>query len=504
MTFSNSVLEEMMETFGVSKDGSKSIKSIIYNLATTGNLVPQIPEETHSPEVVKLINKDEVLHEIRSGWLNLKLSACAEIYNGNSTSAAEKALMEKHENGLNYIATKDVGYGFQSIEYETGLKIGTEKNNFKIAQVNSILICLEGGSAGKKMGILSEDVAFGNKLFAVVCKEWIQPKFLLMYFLSSKFQIDFRSKMSGIIGGISKANFSSIQIPVPPLAEQNRIIDRVESLIAICDALQVAQTDQRRFNGLLRRSAIDAVSTAQTPEELQISWNRIQDNWSDLVRGLDGLDDLRDLILGIAFSGLLTRTSNFPLDEWEPTTLGVLCDVRDGTHDSPRKATIGYPLVTSKNLKKGLVDLENSYLISESDYQEISKRSRVDKYDVLISMIGTVGQVAIVKDQPEYAIKNVGLIKTGSELLSGFIGYYLISPQAKSHINIASSGGVQKFLSLGKLRALPIKIPNPQIQEQIVLLLDRLMSVCEELEKNTIQANMLADRFTQSVLANSL
>ena len=151
-----------------------------------------------------------------------------------------------------------------------------------------------------------------------------------------------------------------------------------------------------------------------------------------------------------------------------------------------------------------MVDLENSYLISESDYQEISKRSRVDKYDVLISMIGTVGQVAIVKDQPEYAIKNVGLIKTGSELLSGFIGYYLISPQAKSHINIASSGGVQKFLSLGKLRALPIKIPNPQIQEQIVLLLDRLMSVCEELEKNTIQANMLADRFTQSVLANSL
>lgn len=288
------------------------------------------------------------------------------------------------------------------------------------------------------------------------------------------------------------------------LESQQNIINKYKEIKAIVERLDLQRQKRDEIVVFARKSAVSAISTAQSPEELQIAWNRIRDNWDDLVRGLDALDDLRDLILGIAFSGLLTRTSTFPLDDWEPTTLGVLCDVRDGTHDSPRKATIGYPLVTSKNLKKGLVDLEHSYLISESDYQEISKRSRVDKHDVLISMIGTVGQVAVVKDEPEYAIKNVGLIKTGSELLSRFVGYYLVSPQAKNYTNMASSGGVQKFLSLGKLRALPIKIPNPQIQEQIVLLLDRLMSVCEELEKSTIKANKLADRFTQSVLANSL
>lgn len=288
------------------------------------------------------------------------------------------------------------------------------------------------------------------------------------------------------------------------LESQQNIINKYKEIKAIVERLDLQRQKRDEIVLFARKSAVSAISTAQSPEELQIAWNRIRDNWDDLVRGLDALDDLRDLILGIAFSGLLTRTSTFPLDDWEPTTLGVLCDVRDGTHDSPRKATIGYPLVTSKNLKKGLVDLEHSYLISESDYQEISKRSRVDKHDVLISMIGTVGQVAVVKDEPEYAIKNVGLIKTGSELLSRFVGYYLVSPQAKNYTNMASSGGVQKFLSLGKLRALPIKIPNPQIQEQIVLLLDRLMSVCEELEKSTIKANKLADRFTQSVLANSL
>ena len=305
------------------------------------------------------------------------------------------------------------------------------------------------------------------------------------------------------VNNLSTRQIKDSLLPLPPRDMQREIVAFVRGVYDLCDKLDTSLNSKKNLANLARKSAISAILMAHSANELDIAWSRIQDNWSDLVQGLDGLDDLRDLALGITFSGRLTRTANLPQDEWDLTTLGDLCDVRDGTHDSPRKATTGYPLVTSKNLKKGLVDLENSYLISENDYQEISRRSRVDKFDVLISLIGTVGQVAIVKDQPEYAIKNVGLIKTGSELLSRFIAYYLVSPQAKSHINAASSGGVQKFLSLGKLRALPISIPNPKIQEQVVLQLDQLMSVCEELEKNTIEADILANRFTQSLLATS-
>jgi type I restriction enzyme S subunit len=527
------MLEEMIETLGVSKDGSKTIKSVIYNLATTGNLVPQIPKETHSPELLKLMKKDEVLHEIKSGWLNLKLSACAEIYNGNSTSAAEKALMEKNESGFNYISTKDVGYGFQSIEYETGLKIVTEKNNFKIAPVNSLLICLEGGSAGKKMGILSEDVAFGNKLFAVVCKEWIQPKFLLMYFLSSKFQIDFRNNMSGIIGGISKANFINIQIPIPPLVEQNRIIDKVESLIAICDESEVAQADQRRFNGLLRSSAIDAVSTAQTPEELQIAWNRIQDNWEVIAGTPESIESLRNLILSLAISGNLTKgfISQDSVEElldnvgkkinpypemsderfaipthWKWVSLASVAEHQLGKmlHTAKMRGTRRQYLRSVNVRPDGTIDLTdlNEMLIPDSEIEKYS----VVRGDLFVNEGGDVGRNAIFDLEIDFdlAFQNqLHRLRPVCEIENRYIQFVLRQAKSQGILAQMSSGVTIQHFSATALRRFAVPLPPLSEQKLIVEKVNQLMKFCDELERGMYEIMDFAEKYARSVVSAS-
>ncbi|MEI7099656.1 restriction endonuclease subunit S, partial [Klebsiella pneumoniae] len=84
--------------------------------------------------------------------------------------------------------------------------------------------------------------------------------------------------------------------------------------------------------------------------------------------------------------------------------------IADGTHDSPKQSAIGNLLVTSKNIIDGELDLSKSYFISEEDYSKINQRSKVDKNDVLLSMIGTVGQACVVEQEPNFAIKNVGLL----------------------------------------------------------------------------------------------
>jgi len=493
------MLEEMIETVGVSKDGSKTIKSIIYNLATTGNLVPQIPKETQSPEVLKLIKKDEVLHEIKSGWLNLKLSACAEIYNGNSTSAAEKALMEINESGLNYIATKDVGYGFQSIEYETGLKIVTEKNNFKIAPVNSLLICLEGGSAGKKMGILSEDVVFGNKLFAVVCKEWIQPKFLLMYFLSSKFQIDFRNNMSGIIGGISKANFSNIHIPIPPLAEQNRIIDKVESLIAICDELEVAQADQRRFNGLLRSSAIDAVSTAQTPEELQIAWNRIQDHWEVLTGPSDSVESIRLLVHDLATRGNLSGEEIF-----EVVVLKDIAQINYGYTESAKHTEVGPRFLRITDIQQGKVDWNTVPYCPISSADE--EKHLLKDGDLVFARTGATTGKSFLLNNPPRSVCASYLIRVRPDVkkvLPEYLYLYFQSGQYWVDVKSGMSGTAQGGFNSSKLGALAIRIPDLATQARIVKKTNELLQVCEDLDRSLFRRQILAEKFARSVVSIS-
>jgi len=86
-------------------------------------------------------------------------------------------------------------------------------------------------------------------------------------------------------------------------------------------------------------------------------------------------------------------------------------DVRDGTYDTPKYVTEGYPLVTSKNLYTGHLDLSNVKYISERDRLKISERSFVEKGDVLFAMIGSIGNPVIVEIEPDFSIKNVALFK---------------------------------------------------------------------------------------------
>lgn len=156
---------------------------------------------------------------------------------------------------------------------------------------------------------------------------------------------------------------------------------------------------------------------------------------------------------------------------WSKQKLCEICDVRDGTHDSPKPAQFGYPLVTSKHITKNKIDLESTYFISEDDYNSVNKRSKVDKFDILISMIGTVGEVVLVKDEPNFAIKNVGLIKTNNEILSKYLFYYLISPTGQNVLKSFHTGATQKFISLGKLRNLPVRLPPQKNRESIASIL---------------------------------
>jgi type I restriction enzyme S subunit len=148
--------------------------------------------------------------------------------------------------------------------------------------------------------------------------------------------------------------------------------------------------------------------------------------------------------------------------EWISIPASDFClSVRDGTHDSPKEVLSGGKnLVTSRHIKGGLLDLSTSYKISGSDYEEINKRSKVDQWDILFSMIGTVGEVLLVKEPPDFAIKNVGLFKSKDEITGKWLYYYLQSPNAKEEIYMSMRGSTQQYIPLGALRSFPIRHPQ--------------------------------------------
>lgn len=187
------------------------------------------------------------------------------------------------------------------------------------------------------------------------------------------------------------------------------------------------------------------------------------------------LDCLAQSIFVEMFGDLFLNSKGFPVFR-----LGDVCDVRDGTHDSPAFISEGYPLVTSKNLKNGCIDLCDVGYISKSDYISINKRSKVDKGDLLMPMIGTIGNPVLVREEPNFAIKNMALIKFTEKSPSRlFVHQFLNGDCFDRLVANRNKGGTQKFLSLGEIRGLPLPIPPLSLQREFDRRIERLSDLKE-------------------------
>lgn len=167
-------------------------------------------------------------------------------------------------------------------------------------------------------------------------------------------------------------------------------------------------------------------------------------------------------------------------------------DVRDGTHDSPKRVNVGKKLITTKNLEDNRIDFTNAKNISLNDFKRINERSRVDQFDILLSMIGTVGNVYQERSAfPDYAIKNLALLKFhGDELLSNWMNYYLQSKKGQSKIHQRLSGGTQQYISLTDLRNIEITLPNRDQMELCIKPLRYLDDLI--LKNNQINDNLIS------------
>ena len=165
------------------------------------------------------------------------------------------------------------------------------------------------------------------------------------------------------------------------------------------------------------------------------------------------------------------------MEEWKIIKACDYCyNVTDGTHDSPKQKEVGKHLITSKHIKENRIDFEHAYKISEEDYKKIISRSKVDQWDILISMIGAYCGFCCIESstQTDYAIKNVGLFKIGDELKCRWLYYYLTSPQGKEQLSILRSGSSQPYIPLGALRNLDIPVPSTQYMELTISILKSL------------------------------
>lgn len=191
-------------------------------------------------------------NRLPEGWEIKSLADIGNIFSGNSINAKLKEEKYEKTQGTPYVATKDISYN-SVINYDNGINIPLDDvNKFRLAKKETIFICAEGGSAGRKVGLLNQDVYFVNKLFALETNSDINSKFCFYWYLSNEFKSNFKDKLKGLIGGVSKTDFKKLPIPIPPLYEQKRIVAKIDGLFTKIDkAITLTEESLKQAKNLL-------------------------------------------------------------------------------------------------------------------------------------------------------------------------------------------------------------------------------------------------------------
>ena len=226
------------------------------------------------------------LAEIPEEWEVKKIKHVSKVYSGNSIGDNLKANFENiEEESSPYISTKDIDLESSQINYENGLRIPIYLNNFKIAPKNSTLLCIEGGSAGKKMAFLNQDSCFVNKLACFEVNNSIVSKYNYYFLRSQSFKEQFRLSISGMIGGVSISSIVSFNIPIPPFTEQKAIADFLDCKTKEIDNL-IAKKEEllkllpRQLDALITNTVTKGLNPSSRIKDSGLDWlSKIPATW---------------------------------------------------------------------------------------------------------------------------------------------------------------------------------------------------------------------------------
>lgn len=485
---------------------AQELKNSILQLAVQGKLVPQCKEDEPASELTRQIiesrnqvkknliktlssiSEEEISFDIPESWIWLRLGDFCQVYNGNSINSTVKQKKYSQKcDGHCFIATKDVGFD-HIVDYENGIYIPKEETNFKVANAGSILLCMEGGSAGKKIGVLDRDVCFGNKLCCFTpCI--IDNQYLYYYLQSPVFFSAFFSSMTGLIGGVGSAKLKNLICPIPPLAEQKRIVAKIEELMPLIEEYGKAEEQLTKLNAefpdKLRKSILQQAVQGKLTERDQADepaselLKRIKTEKEDLIKS--GKIKKEKLLPAITDD---EKPYDIP-DTWEwvrlsnasvgQLTYGI---IKLGEEDSE-----GVKVLRCSDIKPGYIVTLNIRTVKKALSEEYV-RTILNGGEIVINVRGTLGGCAVVPIELKgYNVaREVAVIPISKLISNKYLMYILLSPIFDSYLIENLRGVAYKGLNIELLSNFPIPLPPIAEQKRIVKRVEELLALCDELK----------------------
>lgn len=459
---------EKFELFAEAPDAVARMREVVLELAVRGKLVRS---ENPWPK-----------HPLKS--LSTKIGSGATPVGGRNSYCDE---------GIPLIRSMNVHFGGFD---RTGLVFlnneQADKLSNVIVQTDDVLLNITGASIGRVTTAPYEMAGARVNQHVTIIRPTseLSPRFLAIFLASPSIQrmID-EIQVGATRQALTKAMIEQFEIPLPPLAEQKRIVAKVDELMALCDQLEAQQQERQARHAALVQASLARFTATPTPVNFQFLFHP-----SYTVSPAD----LRKTILTLAVQGKLVPCET---SGWKSEVMKDVCvQITDGEHATPQRVQEGIPLATAKNIRDGFLDLTNTDFVAPATAEKCWKRCKPKDQDILMVCVGaTTGRVCLVQNPPDMVlVRSVALIRSNSELIAPiFMDLFLRSPAGQSQIwgNVKQSA--QPCLYLGKMSEIEIPLPPLAEQRRIVAKVDELMALVDDLEtqlaaSRTVAHNLLA------------
>lgn len=393
--------------------------------------------------------------EIPRDWKVCKIKNIAQIYTGNSIRDEEKGRYENSDNARPYIATKDIDVTLGTTNYENGLYIKKNDLSFKVAYKGSTLMCIEGGSAGKKKTYLLHNVSFGNKLCCFY-SEIINKTYLYFFLSSPNFEMEFANCISGLIGGVSVSVLKNMAFLIPPKENQQCIANILKDK---CSKIDAIITREQAVIEKLKEYKLSVITEAVT-------------------KGLNPEAPMKDS--GVEWIGEIP-------EGWITASFGNgLMLIQTGPFGSQLHAEDyvdnGIYVINPANIIEGIIVPNRQCSITEKKANELSQHM-LHSSDIVFARRGEMGRCACYERNIGSCFCGTGCIKLRCNHLINpqYAIFYLQTSYIRQYLGLNSVGTTMANLNSSIITNIPFLFPSIDEQRRIVIWLSQKIKSIERL-----------------------
>jgi len=547
--------------FSNAEGGVKRLRELVLELAIAGKLTETQPDDGDAGTLLTALcraNRDQISdidvsdapYSVPPTWRWVRMADLGKFVGGGTPS---KSNTEFWTGNIPWVSPKDMKRPYIADAEDHISEAAVRESTVKLIDPGALLFVVRGMILAHSFptAITQSVVTINQDMKALVLTMPSIGEYLLRACQAYRRRILQRIERSSHgTCRLDSDQLAQVPIPLPPLAEQKRIVAKVDELMKLCDELEARQAKQRETGARLTKSALDALATAEGPEELAVAWERVVGNFEGLVSRADDVKKVRETVLDLAVTGKLNqedpmdapleehhgpnarvqhlsraRTSRTeplpPVDQsqlpytpahWRWIRLGDIAEVVGGIakgKDFKDIQTESYPYLRVANVQRGYVDLKHikyielpstdlaKYELAIGDilFTEGGDWDKLGRSAVWAGQISPcIHQNHVFRARPSVSIVNSRWISMCS---NSALGRRYFENASKQTTNLAS-------INMTQLRSWPVPIPPLPEQKRIVAKVDQLMALSDELETKLRQSEETARKVAEALVAELL